>query len=119
MTVEPMLRPEVFQIGDRVRVKSWDELAAVCKVEGKNSVIYPQTKDGVKVGSFVYVRRMEKNCGKELTISGISEGTFPYYHFAEGGTIGVIQGYMLEKVSEAADLQPPTDGELSEFLFGE
>lgn len=120
MTVEPMLRPEVFQIGDRVRVKSWDELAAVCRVEGRNSCIYPQTKDGVEVGSLVYVRGMEKNCGKELTISGISEGTFPHYDFAEGPTIGVVQGYMLEKVvSEEADLQPPTDSELSEFLFGE
>lgn len=118
MTVEPMLRPEVFQIGDKVRVKTWDELAAVCKVEGRNDCIYPRTKDGVKVGSLVYVRGMEVNCGKELTVSRISEGTFPYYHFAEGGTIGIIQGYMLEKVPEEADLQPPTDGELSEFLFG-
>ena len=118
MTVEPMLRPEVFQIGDKVRVKTWDELAAVCKVKGKNSVIYPQTRDGVIVGSLVYVRGMEKDCEKILTVSRISEGKFPNYHFAEGPTIGIIQGYMLEKVSGEADLQPPTDGELSEFLFG-
>lgn len=103
-----------LHIGDRCRIRQWDDMAAEFKVEG-GAIMCDKRPHGV-----IFAQEMKPLCGKEFTISSIDhpdyydDSSFPTrYYSAEGvecmaGRRWTIIASMLEPIEspsfEAADI---------------
>ena len=66
-----------YQIGDRVTIRQWDDMAAEFGLNRFGSITVPES----------FTEEMKRYCGKTFTIARIEEGEygFPVYFFSGNG----------------------------------
>lgn len=91
-----------FKVGDKVRVKTWDELLKIGKLEdaedfGRESIWPPEG------GRCMFADKMEKHCGALMTIEEVGHDD---YFLKEDGIGFAWEDWMLEAVRENEEPTP-------------
>lgn len=101
-----------FQVGDRCRIRSWDDMKSEFGLNDTGSIDVPK----------LFTPLMRELCGRDFTIKDITENSIPLYKSEErieyiGNTGGwQITGDMLELASPEREMKPATSRQLEKLL---